>query len=924
MSKLIYTFTKTKKLKGDNMQNNSRIWLLVILLNLFFFSFLLSATAGTGIINNNYVNIRSGPDTTYDVLGMLNQGTQVEIVGSEKNWYQIKTEQLNGWVRNDLINLQKEYQLQVTTTGVNLRSGPGTNYDIVGSANQGEILTLLDVKGDWYQVKTSAGLQAYIKATFTEKTEKAAPAPVPAHVPSQPVPPASTSVSQVEVISGTVYLRSAPDSNSTSMGTVQGGDILSVVGQEGDWYKIRKADGSSAYIAGWLVSSTDTAIPALAIPDSNPNGVPTLATPDSNPSVVPTPVTPDSNPSAVPTPVTSISNPAGAPQVILDGRQLTFEVPPIIENGRTLVPLRAIFEAMGASVNWDNSTRTVTSVKGTTTVVLPIGSTRPTVDGQVWPLEVPAKIKNDRTLAPLRFVGEAFGGKVDWNSSTRIITITTPTSSGSRASSLVIRGNNTILRSGPAATYDTVDSVNQGEKLAILAERDGWYQVSRGGRTAWVASWVVDLDEREALPSGDPITDPKPELPPKPEKPGSGVIWLSLKADENGIQIVMESGAKLDADIRESSGKVIYEFKGRQIEGLNLVKQSLGSGEIKAKARNVGDNTTVEIEFPCNTQYQTASEEGGKREVFIIPNTIWDVQQKSMGSSGERLIIKTLTPASYSRSKSGEVIEVRLEGVHKGSAQNDYQYNGPLIKDVTFIEEMVGGNRTTIIRITTNDDLGKYTVGKNTDGRDINILLVGQGQIKARRENLVVLDPGHGGKDTGARGANINEKDVNLKIALKAGELLRQKGIEVEYTRTTDIYLELTSARDEISEIANRLNPVLFVSIHSNAVLGNPAAQGTETYYYAPVDNDLLFLQYEERKSLAENLQRQLVTKLKRPDRGVKQNSYWVLQHTTMPSALVEVAFLSNPEEERLLQQEYFLDLAAQAIADGIAAYMGK
>src|SRR5690606_23744995 len=109
--------------------------------------------------------------------------------------------------------------------------GPGTNYDIVGSANQGEILTLLDVKGDWYQVKTSAGLQAYIKATFTEKTEKAAPAPVPAHVPSQPVPPASTSVSQVEVISGTVYLRSAPDSNSTSMGTVQGGDILSVVGR---------------------------------------------------------------------------------------------------------------------------------------------------------------------------------------------------------------------------------------------------------------------------------------------------------------------------------------------------------------------------------------------------------------------------------------------------------------------------------------------------------------------------------------------------------------------------------------------------------------------------------------------------------------------------------------------------------------------
>jgi N-acetylmuramoyl-L-alanine amidase len=794
--------------------------------------------------------------------------------------------------------------LQVTTNGVNLRSGPGTNYDIVGSANQGEILTLVDVKGDWYQVKTSAGLPAYIKASFTEKTEKAekaASVPVPASstpVPSQPTPPTATVVRQVEVISGTVYLRGGPGSDFEQIGSVSKGDILSVLGQEGDWYKIKRADGTSAYIAGWLVQSTNVAVPAMATPDSNPSAAPVLATP--------------------------ISNPAGVPQVILDGRQLTFEVPPIIENGRTLVPLRAIFEAMGASVNWDNSTRTVTSVKGTTTVVLPIGSTRPTVNGQVWPLEVAAKIKNDRTLAPLRFVGEAFGGKVDWNNSTRIITITTLTSSGSRSSSLVIRDNNTSLHSGPANTYDTVDRVNQGEKLAILAERDGWYQVSRGGRIAWVAGWVVDLDGEESLPSKNPIEEPKPELPPKPEKPGPGVIWLSLKSDENGLQIVMESGAKLDADIRETSGKVIYEFKDCQIEGLNLVKASLGSGEIKAKARNLGDNTTVEIEFPYNTRYQTASEEGGLREVFIIPNSIEDVQFKSIGSSGERLIIKTITPASYSKTKRGEVIAIRMPGVLMGKAQHDYQYNGSLIRNVTFEEEMTGGNRTTIVKITTNGDLGKYTVGQSTDGRDLNILLVDQGQVKARRDNLVVLDPGHGGKDTGARGAHINEKDVNLKIALKAGELLKQRGIEVEYTRTTDIYLELTKDRDEISEIANRLNPGLFVSIHSNAVPGNPAAQGTETYYYAPVDNVLLFLQYEERKSLAENLQRQLIAKLKRPDRGVKQNSYWVLKNTTMPSALVEVAFLSNPEEESLLQQEYFLDLAAQAIADGIAAYMGK
>ncbi|MBP1760849.1 MAG: Metallo beta lactamase family protein [Firmicutes bacterium] len=112
-----------------------------------------------------------------------------------------------------------------------------------------------------------------------------------------------------------------------------------------------------------------------------------------------------------------------APTVNLDGRQLAFEVPPAIEDGRTLVPLRAIFEAMGATVSWDQATQTASAVKDGTTVVLRIGSTKPTINGKVKQLDVPAKIVNGRTLAPLRFVGEAFGGAVAWDGTTQTITI---------------------------------------------------------------------------------------------------------------------------------------------------------------------------------------------------------------------------------------------------------------------------------------------------------------------------------------------------------------------------------------------------------------------------------------------------------------------------------------------------------------------
>jgi hypothetical protein len=112
-----------------------------------------------------------------------------------------------------------------------------------------------------------------------------------------------------------------------------------------------------------------------------------------------------------------------APKVILDGTTLDFDVNPIIENGRTLVPLRAIFEAMGANVSWDQYTQTAIAVKGSTTVVLKIGSLEPTINGQINRLDVPAKIIDGRTLAPLRFIGEAFGGTVGWDQGSQTITI---------------------------------------------------------------------------------------------------------------------------------------------------------------------------------------------------------------------------------------------------------------------------------------------------------------------------------------------------------------------------------------------------------------------------------------------------------------------------------------------------------------------
>jgi putative sterol carrier protein len=116
---------------------------------------------------------------------------------------------------------------------------------------------------------------------------------------------------------------------------------------------------------------------------------------------------------------------AGTPSVVLDGTPMNFEVPPVVEDGRTLVPMRAIFEAQGATVEWEEATQTVTAQKGDVTVKLTIGG-KAFVNDEEVALEVAAKLVDGRTLVPLRFVSESLGAKVDWTEETETVTITSP------------------------------------------------------------------------------------------------------------------------------------------------------------------------------------------------------------------------------------------------------------------------------------------------------------------------------------------------------------------------------------------------------------------------------------------------------------------------------------------------------------------
>ncbi len=755
----------------------------------------------------------------------------------------------------------------ITGSVVNVRSGPGTDYSVDGNLLMDTEVKVLNSQGDWYKI-SKGSLTGWVSKSWLKVKE----------------------LERVKVIGDPVNLRSGPGTSHDIVGQVQKGDILSLLGSTGEWHQVQKDDGLKCYIASYLVEKVDK---------SSESG---STKQDADP-VKSTPAPGNQN-----------------PVVYLDGKKLDFEVEAIIENGRTLVPLRAIFEALGAQVDWDNDTRTVTAVKGKTTVVLTIGSTQPTVNGEVRTLDVAAKISSSRTLAPVRFVGEAFGSTVGWDAATRIVSISSKPIQDIH--SVVVNESQVNLRSGPSTQYNAIASALEGESLAVLAEKDGWYQVSRSGTTAWVASWVVNVAWEEEQPH-QPADPPDPS-DPDPVDPGNianDEMWISSTRDNDGIRIEMESTSSIKPDIQKSGQQITYVIKNKKPMDNTGLSQSIGAGKLNLTVDNrVPGQTTIKITLPTGTEYYTKSENGGKREVLVIPNQIIKIMHEAADSSGESIILQTLAPSEFISKKIGDTLEIKLKSTAMGLEQSRYVYkDSPVIKLMN-ISQSGQVDPWTTVKIDTQG-MTDYRIFATKDDNSINIVLLADAESidQENRSDIVVLDAGHGGQDSGAIGFGVQEKGINLAITLRVGELLEQKGVNVEYTRTDDSYLTLT----ERAEYANDLNAALFVSIHNNSAT-NAEAHGTETYYYAPISDFELIWQKEERARLAEAIQSQLVEILGRRDRGVKQNNFTVLVKTKMPSALAEVCFLSNPTENELLVNKNYQERAAEAIASGILEYLEK
>ena len=243
----------------------------------------------------------------------------------------------------------------------------------------------------------------------------------------------------------------------------------------------------------------------------------------------------------------------------------------------------------------------------------------------------------------------------------------------------------------------------------------------------------------------------------------------------------------------------------------------------------------------------------------------------------------------------------------------------------------------------------------------VAFLFLAAGMYAANKRFTLVIDAGHGGHDAGALGAKSKEKNINLNVALAFGRYVERNmpDVRVIYTRTTDVFIPL----HDRANIANKANADLFISVHTNALPAGKIARGFETYSLgmhrakdnldvAMRENSVIsmekgyqqtyqgfdpkssesyiifeFIQgknMERSVEIARSIQNSVCQKANRPDKGVHQAGFLVLRETSMPSCLIELGFITTPDEENLLNDESRIDDIAKAIYEGFAKYKNK
>ena len=494
-----------------------------------------------------------------------------------------------------------------------------------------------------------------------------------------------------------------------------------------------------------------------------------------------------------------------------------------------------------------------------------------------------------------------------------------PATSG--GSQIVVTGDTVNIRGGPGTGYNVVGKAVKGSKYSVLDKSGDWYKLTSG----WIYAPLTRVFTAAAqAPANSPTGSSAQAVVNGNEAnirsgPGTGynVVSRAMQGDRLTLLDKSSDWYKVKLPDGNTGWMVAWLLEEQNNPAIpsdgGLVPGSSGSQPPKDTSGGSGSQGGQYVPPPRPVDQAKPADQEKPAEI-VSDGVLKQVSGRSEGSNSIITLKSDGTPIKYSiiSSLSSRLV-LDIQGLEPGKCPESISLNSDLVDKIRI--GLYQSNPAVTRVVLDLKARVSYQKSLSLKGDKLDLVLMPRGAMTVAGSKIV-LDPGHGGSDPGAIGPNgLQEKTVNLDIALKTAQILRDRGATVILTRTGDAYVDLY----ERPEIANRNDADLFVSIHSNSTI-NRATAGTSTYHVREPEEGLEDIR-TEGISLARSIQKSLVNGLKRQDKGVMQANFVVLVQSKVPAALAEVAYLSNLEEVRLLGDDSFRLKAATAIADGIEGY---
>ena len=647
-------------------------------------------------------------------------------------------------------------------------------------------------------------------------------------------------------------------------------------------------------------------------------------------------------------------------RLIIDYREVTgLDVHPIILNNSVMVPARAVFEQVGGRVGWSGSSQQVTINFGDDVLIMTVGQRNALLNGRTVQMEVAPVIINGRTLIPLRFPSEAFGFGVAWDSIGRAAILRSPNYGANpyHDSHILEEPPPPPSHDDPSLAQDTTSTPivpvphPRTSIIGFLSPRDT-------GSLAY------------AIVASSPITDVKHFL-----LPDNRLVVDIYNAVTNVTGPFLASGPV--SAIRSSQFSVnphvtrfVFDLTGPVAYSLSLSHDRLrvtlafttnNINDIAINSNAHSDTISIHSDFKPSARLSSA---GLPNYLTVYIDNAYMLAEDAVIIGGRfasqfvtgqlddniayiRVYVRDAWPnisLNHHTDSVDIVLHQGLDGVRYDFqtrelriCRNSFTIN---IDHITHLHEYLLHRYTLTLPGGANLGIGtKYIAngykdairfGRNASGqttitfettRVMTFTVHTTSSEYVIRANLpqdvapfiVVIDPGHGGRDPGAVHHGIRESDVVLAIAHMVMEHLdRNPNIQAYMTRHTDISV----ANAWRAAFANQLGADLYVSIHANAVRNRPNVSGIETWYMSHTREANRGFTSRQAATI---MQRNLIAATGAVNRGLKTTpNFVVLRDTHMPAVLLEVGFLSNAAEAARLNSTAHQRLIARAIYDGI------